>query len=90
MNTPAHTAPWNDPPERKKPLRRRRAEKLARRAAHWGDRLAEAREQGPDMEAAVAFDRLRGEIDKLPAAARDAAYDHVVRALDTLRETHAQ
>ncbi|MEU6621907.1 hypothetical protein ABZ926_14180 [Streptomyces litmocidini] len=87
---PATTAPWNNPPERRKPLRRKRAEKLARRAEHWGARLAEARAEGPDMEAAVLFDRLRGELDRLPQAARERAYEDVVQALERIRETHAQ
>ncbi|MFE9360343.1 hypothetical protein ACFYPB_40600 [Streptomyces olivaceoviridis] len=90
MNEPTTTAPWANPPERKKPLRRKRAEKLARRAAHWGRRLEEARAEGPDMVAAVTFDRLRGELDKLPDGPRDRAYEDVVRALDNIRESHAQ
>lgn len=90
MNDSTATGPWNNPPERNKPLRRRRAEKLARRAGHWGTRLEEAREEGPDMVAAVTFDRLRGELDRLPQDARNRAYDDVVRALERVRETHAQ
>ncbi|MFK8851354.1 hypothetical protein [Streptomyces sp. Ac-502] len=90
MNDNPATGPWNNPPERKKPLRRKRAEKLARRAEHWGRRLEEAREEGPDMVAAVIFDRLRGELDTLPQTARDRAYDDVTRALERVRETHAQ
>ncbi|MFE2943393.1 hypothetical protein ACFXKG_30720 [Streptomyces sp. NPDC059255] len=84
------TSPWNNPPERKKTLRRKRAEKQARRAEHWGRRLAEARAEGPDMVAAVTFDRLRHALDKLPKASRDQAYEGVVEALERLHETHAQ
>ncbi|MFB7076497.1 hypothetical protein [Streptomyces sp. NPDC056308] len=84
------TEPWNNPPRREKTLRRRRAEKLARRAEHWGQRLQEAREEGPDMAAAVAFDRLRGALDKLPEADRNRGYEDAERALDRIRETHAQ
>ncbi|MFF7365433.1 MULTISPECIES: hypothetical protein [unclassified Streptomyces] len=83
-------APWNNPPERSKPLRRKRAEKLARRAEHWGRRLEEARAQGPDMVAAVAFDRLRKALDALPAGARERAFEDVVSTLDQIRERHAQ
>ncbi|OIJ95406.1 hypothetical protein [Streptomyces colonosanans] len=90
MNEPTATAPWNNPPERTKKLRRKRAEKLARKAEHWGRRLEEARQEGPDMVAAVTFDRLRGELDRLPAGPRDRAYEDVVRALEHVRESHAQ
>ncbi|MGW7463838.1 hypothetical protein ACWGJT_03825 [Streptomyces xantholiticus] len=89
MNDTA-TAPWNDPPKRDKTLRRRRAEKQARRAEHWGRRLEAARQEGPDMIAAVTFDRLRSVLDKLPAAHRDRGYEAVVQALDHIRETHSQ
>ncbi|MER0443203.1 hypothetical protein ABR738_01185 [Streptomyces sp. Edi4] len=84
------TAPWNNPPQRAKPLRRKRAEKLARQAERWGERLEEARLEGPDMVAAVTFDRLRRALNGLPAEARDRAYEAVTQALDTIRETHAQ
>ncbi|MDP9954275.1 MULTISPECIES: hypothetical protein [Streptomyces] len=90
MNNTAQDAPWNNPPERKKPLRRKRAEKLARRAEHWGRRLEEARAQGPDMVAAVAFDRLRKALDSLPADARERAFEDAVSTLDQIRERHAQ
>ncbi|WP_030593779.1 hypothetical protein [Streptomyces anulatus] len=83
-------APWNNPPERAKPLRRKRAEKLARRAEHWGRRLEEARQEGPDMVAAVAFDRLRKALDTLPADARERAFEDAVSTLDQIRERHAQ
>ncbi|MFJ5142740.1 hypothetical protein [Streptomyces sp. NPDC088707] len=89
-NPPTPATPWDNPPERKKTLRRKRAEKLARRAEHWGARLAEARAEGSDMEASVLFDRLRGEFDRLPETARERAYEDVVQALERLRETHAQ
>ncbi|WP_432158802.1 MULTISPECIES: hypothetical protein [unclassified Streptomyces] len=84
------TAPWNNPPQRQKPLRRKRAEKQARQAEHWGRRLEEARQEGPDAVAAVTFDRLRSVLDKLPQEARDRAYETVAAALDNIRETHAQ
>lgn len=86
----AQTSPWNNPPQRSKTLRRRRAEKQARRAEHWGRRLEEARQDGPDMVAAVTFDRLRGALDKLPDADRDRAYEATAQALEHIRETHAQ
>ena len=84
------SSPWNNPPERTKTLRRRRAEKQARRAEYWGVRLEKARAEGPDLEAAVTFDRLRATLDRLPTAARNSAYDDAIRALDHVREKHAQ
>ncbi|MEH0441910.1 hypothetical protein QBA74_41605 [Streptomyces scabiei] len=90
MSDTNETAPWNNPPQRKKTLRRKRAEKQARRAQHWGQRLEEARQEGPDMVAAVTFDRLRGVLDKLPADARARAYEAATQALEHIRETHAQ
>jgi hypothetical protein len=84
------SSPWNNPPQREKTLRKRRAEKLARRAEHWGRRLEAARLEGPDMVAAVVFDRLRSALDKLPATARDRAYEDVAQALENVRERHAQ
>lgn len=87
---PAPAGPWNNPPERKKPLRRKRAEKLARRAEFWGRRLQAARQEGPDVVAAVTFDRLRATLDRLPAGARGRAYEAVEQALENIRETHAQ
>ncbi|GAA0454393.1 hypothetical protein [Streptomyces olivaceiscleroticus] len=84
------SAPWQDPPPRKKPLRRRRAEKQARQAAHWGQRLEEAAKEGPDMVAAVTFDRLRGALDRLPNQGRERAFEDLIQTLDTFRETHAQ
>ncbi|MGW2826377.1 hypothetical protein ACWC24_36140 [Streptomyces sp. NPDC001443] len=83
-------APWNNPPQRKKPLRRKRAEKQARQAERWGRRLEEARQEGPDAVAAVTFDRLRSVLDKLPQEPRDRAYEAVAAALENIRETHAQ
>lgn len=84
------SSPWHNPPQRAKTLRTRRAEKLARRAEHWGRRLDAARTEGPDRVAAVTFDRLRSALDKLPTGARDRAYEDTVQALDHLRERHAQ
>lgn len=84
------SSPWNNPPQRAKTLRRRRAEKLARRAEYWGRRLEAARQEGPDMVAAVTFDRLRSTLDKLPAQDRDRAYEQVTQALEDIRERHAQ
>lgn len=86
----ATTAPWNNPPERAKTLRQRRAEKLARRAERWGQRLQVARAEGQDMVAAVTFDRLRAALDGLPSAARDRAYEAATEALDRVREMHAE
>lgn len=83
-------APWNSPPERTKTLRQRRAEKLARRAERWGQRLEAARAEGADMVAAVTFDRLRAGLDSLPAGARDRAYEAATEALDRVREMHAE
>lgn len=84
------TAPWTNPPQREKTLRRRRAEKLARRAERWGQRLESARQEGPDMLAAVTFDRLRAAFDNLPSATRDRAYEAATEALDRVRETHTE
>lgn len=84
------TAPWNNPPQRQKPLRRKRAEKQARQAEHWGRRLEDARKEGQDAVAEVTFDRLRSALDKLPQEARDRAYEAVAAALENIRETHAQ
>lgn len=84
------TAPWVNPPVRTKPLRQRRAEKLARRAERWGQRIEAARQEGPDMVAAVTFDRLRAAIGNLPDAARDRAYEAAAQALDHIRETHTE
>ncbi|MFI0822211.1 hypothetical protein ACH4TX_41755 [Streptomyces sp. NPDC021098] len=86
----AQTAPWTSPPQREKTLRRRRAEKLARRAERWGQRLESARQEGPDMLAAVTFDRLRAALDRLPNTARDRAYEAAVQALDRIREAHTE
>ncbi|MFD7922519.1 hypothetical protein ACFV3R_25245 [Streptomyces sp. NPDC059740] len=84
------TAPWTNPPKREKTLRRRRAEKLARRAESWGRRLEEARTEGPDVVTAVAFDRLRAAFDQLPGSLRDRAYEAATVALDRVRETHTE
>lgn len=86
----AALSPWNHPPERAKSLRRRRAEKQARRAEHWGRRLEEARQEGPDLVAAVTFDRLRAALDQLPQADRDRAYEVTAQVLENIRATHAQ
>ncbi|MFD8777543.1 hypothetical protein [Streptomyces sp. NPDC059916] len=84
------SSPWNNPPQRTKTLRRKRAEKQARRAEHWGQRLEAARQEGPDMAGAVVFDRLRSTLDKLPGPTRDLAYEDVVQALENIRERYAQ
>lgn len=89
MNDTA-TAPWSNPPQRKKPLKKKRAERTARKAEHWGGRLEQARQEGPEEHAAVTFDRLRSELNKLPESYRDAAYEAVVQDLERLREKHAQ
>ncbi|MEW1724295.1 hypothetical protein [Streptomyces sp. NPDC093109] len=83
-------SPWSSPPTRQKKLRDKRAEKLARRAGHWGGRLAAAREAGPAAYAAMVFDRARGELDRLPEAARETAYEALAQAVDRVREQHAQ
>lgn len=88
--TDAAQSPWVNPPERKKPLRRRRAEKQARQAEHWGRRLQEAAEEGPNRVAAVTFDRLRSVLNQLPEAARDRGYEAVSQALESVREKYAQ
>ncbi|MBC9730151.1 hypothetical protein [Streptomyces sp. TRM68367] len=90
MSDTNQTAPWNNPPERKKTLRRKRAEKAARKAERWGRLLEEARQEGPDREAEVAWERLRAAFINLPQEARDRAYESVVLALEHIRETHAQ
>jgi hypothetical protein len=84
------TAPWNNPPQRQKPLKRKRAEKQARQAEHWGRRLEEARKQGTDVVAEVTFDRLRSVLERLPQEARDRGYEAVTAALENIRETHGQ
>lgn len=83
-------SPWDSPPQRTKKLRVRRAEKDARRAEFWGRRLEEARLAGPDAVAAVAWDRARGTLDKLRGADRDRAFEELTRAVDRIREQHAQ
>lgn len=83
-------SPWSDPPARKKPLRRRRAEKQARRAEFWGGRLAAAQEQGPAAVAAVRFDRARTALARLPDAARMRAFEELGEAVDRVREAHAE
>lgn len=84
------SSPWSNPPQRTKTLRRRRAEKQGRRAEYWGQRLETARLEGPDMVAAVTFDRLRSVLDKLPTEARNRAYEAAAQALEHVREVHAQ
>jgi hypothetical protein len=82
--------PWVDPPERKKPLRKRRAERQARKAEFWGARLAVAEEQGPAETSAVRFDRARTALARLPESARTRAFEELGQAIDRVRETHAE
>ncbi|MFI8007950.1 hypothetical protein [Streptomyces sp. NPDC086010] len=83
-------SPWDVPPQRQKKLRQRRAEKLARRAQYWGERLSAAREIGPEAAAAVTFDRARGELDRLPDGPRERAFEALILAVEQVREKHAQ
>jgi hypothetical protein len=88
--SPAQTAPWSNPPQRSKPLRRRRAERLARRAEFWGDRLTRAAQEGPEAVAAVQWDRARTTLSRLPPDQQDKAWEALAAAIDRVRETHAQ
>lgn len=83
-------SPWQQPPERPKKLAQRKAERLARRAQYWGDRLAAARDLGPDAFAAMIFDRARNELERLPEEQRERAFEALADAVDRVRETHAQ
>ncbi|HBF84088.1 MAG TPA: hypothetical protein DD420_30435 [Streptomyces sp.] len=83
-------SPWEVPPQRQKKLSQRRAERLARRAAYWGERIAAARNIGCEAAASLTFDRARGELERLPEDKREAAFDALIRAVDKVRETHAQ
>ncbi|MFB7552596.1 hypothetical protein ACFRCI_38005 [Streptomyces sp. NPDC056638] len=83
-------SPWEVPPQRQKKLAQRRAERLARRAAYWGERIEAARNIGPEAAASLTFDRARGELERLPDDKREAAFEALIRAVDTVRETHAQ
>lgn len=83
-------SPWQQPPERQKKLAQRKAERLARRAQYWGDRLAAAQELGPEAVASVTFDRARRELDRLPTEQRERALGALADAIDRIRETHAQ
>lgn len=89
MNSP-ESSPWNVPPQREKTLRRKRAEKAARKAQLWGRRLDEAREIGPEEVAAVTWDRARAALEGLPDATRERAYQALTDAVDRVREQHAQ
>lgn len=90
MNDPVKTSPWAAPPQRQKKLSQRRAERLARRAEYWGQRIAAARNISLEAAASLTFDRARGELDRLPDHLRDAAWEALIRAVDKVRETHAQ
>ncbi|MFV8133150.1 hypothetical protein [Streptomyces syringium] len=79
------TAPWDRPSTRKKPLKLRRAETLARQAEATGERLKQAREKGPEAVLAVSFDRLRATLKNLPDDQRADACERVVRLLDQAR-----
>ncbi|WP_406467075.1 hypothetical protein [Streptomyces sp. NBC_01594] len=80
------TAPWSKPSARKKPLEMRRAERQARRAEHWGDRISEARRQGPRTQAATAWDRLRSTISRLPEGLQREAWERATSQLDQIRQ----
>ncbi|MFF3247390.1 hypothetical protein ACFYWY_27550 [Streptomyces sp. NPDC002870] len=83
------TAPWSKPSTRKKPLVERRAERQARRAEHWGDRIAEARKQGPRTQAATAWDRLRATVNRLPEGLQREAWEMATAQLDRIRQEFA-
>ncbi|MFH8558915.1 hypothetical protein ACH4FE_35735 [Streptomyces celluloflavus] len=83
-------SPWNTPPERQKKLRQRKAERLARRAEYWGQRIEAAREIGPEAAASLVFDRARGDLDRLPSERREGAYEALMDAIEHVRVTHTQ
>ncbi|MCX4543798.1 hypothetical protein [Streptomyces sp. NBC_01565] len=83
-------SPWHQPPQRPKKLAQRKAERLARRAQYWGERLAAAGELGPEAVASVTFDRARKELDALPAEQRQRAFAALADVIDRVREAHAQ
>lgn len=83
-------SPWNNPPKRKKNLRLKKAEKLARQAEHWGGLLESARRKGADKAAEATWDYLRSTLNQLPATARNIAYRDAEQALARVRETHAR
>lgn len=83
-------APWIDPPHRPKTLRRRRAERQARKAEFWGSRLAAAQQEGPAAVAAVQFDRARTTLARLPDLARMRAFEELGEVIDRVREMHAE
>lgn len=83
-------SPWEVPPQRQKKLSQRKAERLARRAAYWGGRIEAARQIGVEAAAALTFDRARGDLDRLPAADRERAFEALIEAVDRVREAHAQ
>jgi hypothetical protein len=89
MNAP-RLSPWQQPPERQKKLAQRKAERLARRAQYWGERIEAARGLGPEAAASLTFDRARSELDRLPEAQRERAFGALAEAIDRIRETHAQ
>ena len=83
-------APWADPPARQKTLRRRRAERQARRAEFWGQRIADAEQDGPPAAAAVRIDWARTALGRLPETARHRAFEELGQAIDRVREAHAE
>lgn len=82
-------APWSKPSTRKKPLEVRRAERQARRAEHWGERIAEARKQGPRTQATTAWDRLRATVNRLPEGLQREAWEKTIAQLDRIRQEFA-
>jgi hypothetical protein len=83
-------SPWHQPPERPRKLAVRKAERLARRAQYWGERIEAARHVGPEAVASLTFDRARKELDALPVEQRERAFTALTEAIDRVRETHAQ
>ena len=82
--------PWNNPPQRQTPLRKRRHQRQARRAELWSRRLAEAEELGPEMVAEVQWDRARASLSRLGTRARTRAYTALAEAIDRIRVEHAE
>lgn len=82
--------PWTNPPKRKKTLQERKAEKIARKAAFWGERLTQAVQEGPREVAIVQWDRAKAVLNRLPDNERDRAYAVLADAIDRVREAHAE
>jgi hypothetical protein len=83
-------SPWEQPPQRQKKLAQRKAERLARRAEYWGQRIDAARQVGLEAAASLTFDRARGELDRLSGDQRERALEALIEAIDRVREAHAQ